>query len=225
MCLFKKKVKTDDAVPKKLDLDKYEMRFTIKAICLFEELTGKSFYGFGNDDLYALAYAIFVTSNDFKCKLSTFKYLLEDKRFSMWVSEKLGDIMNYASQFTENVPAESETSGETIDTGLTITAIANSLIVQYGVDPHWVMNEMELWQIGSAFESVDAMVKSRYEEERLWTYLGILPHVDGKKLNKPEKLLPFPWEAEEKKKRQEEQLKQNEYAVKHLIGKKLDFIK
>ena len=95
------------------------------------------------------------------------------------------------------------------------------MIVQYGVDAHYIMEEMELWQIEAMFRAVENTVKSKYEEERLWTYLTILPQVDGKKLNKPEKLLPFPWEKEEKIKRDENNIKNNEYAVKNLIGRNI----
>ena len=222
---FKKK-QVNPEVPKKLNLDKYEMRMSIKALCLFEKLSEKSFYSFDGDDIATLAYAVFVCSNDYKCKLSTFTLLLEDLRFAKWVGEQMNTIFNYIVQFSEKEKEEeSEADGEKSEKALTITSIANTLIVQYGMDAHYVMDEMELWQIGSAYDAVQSMVEERYEEKRLWTYLSILPHVDGKKLNKPEKLIAFPWEAEEKKKKAEEELKNNQFAIKNLIGKKLDFIK
>lgn len=39
--------------------------------------------------------------------------------------------------------------------------------------------------------------KELMESDRLWTYLTILPHVDGKKLPSARDLYPFPWEEEE----------------------------
>ena len=229
MCLsklFRKKKKVDPEIPKRLDLDKYKMRMSIKAICLFEKLSGKSFYTFNDDDLVKLVYAIFVTSNNMPIKESTFYYLISDERVSEWLAEKMKSIMGYIGQFQVDEAADGENEGQNNeDKGLTITSIANALIVQYGMDAHYVMEEMELWQIGPAYDAVEDMIKERYEEKRLWTYLSILPHIDGKKLNRPDKLMPFPWEAEQKKKKAEEELKNNQYAIKNLIGKKLDFIK
>lgn len=214
MKLFKRKKKVEG-----LDFDKYKLRLTVKAICMFEKLTGKSFYEFTDDDIVILMYCAFVSSNNLDYRLSTFNFLLEDERVSKWFGEKFVGIMDYIKQFPQK-EEEGEETNESAEMPF-VSDLANALIVQYGVDAHYIMEEMELWQIEAMFRAVENTVKSKYEEERLWTYLTILPQVDGKKLNKPEKLLPFPWEKEEKIKRDENNIKNNEYAVKNLIGRNI----
>lgn len=222
---FKKKKKEEKPVeiPKKMDFTKYKMKLTIKSICMFEKLADKSFYKFEEDDALVLMYCVFVCSNGLVFNLSTFPYLLEDARVAKWLSAEFTKLLDFIGQFRKEVEDTQADSGETKD--ITITSIANSLIVQYGVDAHYVMEEMGLWEIEPFYEAAESMVHEKYEEQRLWTYLSMLPHIDGKKLNKPEKLLPFPWEAENRKKKAEEELKNNQYAIKNLIGRKLDFIK
>lgn len=220
--IFKKKVKPIEDLPKRIDLDKYTLRLTVKSICLFEKLSGKSFYAFGADDVTTLMYAVFATSNNLQLKRSTFDFLIEDVRLAKWMGEKFGVIMDYISQFKET---DNEDKGEGGEVNVTITDIADSLIIKYGVDAHYVMEEMELWQIPALFNAAEDLVKERYEENRLWTYLDMLPHIDGKKVNRPDKLLPFPWETQKKKTDAEQRLKENEYAVKHTIGKKIDYLK
>lgn len=214
MKIFKRKKKVEG-----LDFDKYKLRLTVKAICMFEKLTGKSFYEFTDDDIVILMYCAFVSSNNLDYRLSTFNFLLEDERVSKWFGEKFIGIMDYIKQFPQK-EEEGEETNESTEMPF-VSDLANALIVQYGVDAHYIMEEMELWQIEAMFRAVENTVKSKYEEERLWTYLTILPQVDGKKLNKPEKLLPFPWEKEEKIKRDENNIKNNEYAVKNLIGRNI----
>ena len=195
--LFKKKEKKVE-LPK-MDLSKYKLKITIKAICMFEKLTGKSFYDFVGDDVLTLMYCAFKCSNNIDLKLSTFYILLEDERISKWIMKKANDMFDVLQQYPSPHSEETEEKGEDEDKKLTITDIANTLIIDYGMGADWVMNDMELWQIEDLYKIAEEKVKNRYSEERLWTYLTILPHVDGKKLDSPEKLMPFPWEENKKK--------------------------
>ena len=106
-----------------------------------------------------------------------------------------------------------------------MTDLATSLIIDYHMDAHYVMYEMNIWEIEPLYGAADAMVKRRYEEERLWAYIDIMPHIDGKKVKGPETLLPFPWEKDMKKKKIEKDLQNNLYAVKHTIGMNMDYIR
>ena len=83
------------------------------------------------------------------------------------------------------------------------------------------MYEMELWEIEPFFKWTEESQKDKWERERLWTYLNIMPHIDSKKCKSPDKLFPFPWEKEEHKKKAEQELKNNEYAIKNMIGKSI----
>ena len=216
MKLFRRKKKVEG-----INFDKYKMKITIKSICMFEHLAGKSFYKFNDEDVVTLLYCIFVCSNNLDYRLSTFNYLLEDIRVSKWFGEKFMGLMDYIKQFPQKDVEESESKS---DESPYISDLASMLIINYGVDAKWVMEDMELWQIDNLFKAAEEKTKSHYEEERLWSYLSILPHVDGKKLSKPEKLLPFPWEKENRKKKAQTELKNNEYAIKHTIGMNIDDI-
>lgn len=215
---FKKKKKVEG-----INFDKYKMKITIKSICMFEHLANKSFYDFTDEDVVTLLYCVFVCSNNIEYKLSTFNYLLEDERVAKWFGEKFIGLMDYIKQFPQKEEEDGEVKNGRQETPY-ISDLASMLIINYGVDAKWVMEDMELWQVDNLFKTAEEKTKSHYEEERLWSYLSILPHVDGKKLNKPDKLLPFPWEKEDKKKNAEKDLKNNEYAIKHTIGMSIEDI-
>jgi hypothetical protein len=74
--------------------------------------------------------------------------------------------------------------------------IAARLIVMGGMDARYVMREMTVEDMLMFVKALDDKQRQEAESQRLWTYLSMLPHVDGKKLNTPQKLLMFPWEVE-----------------------------
>ena len=219
MGLFKKKVVE---VPKKrMDLSKYRMDFTIKAICMYERLSGRSFFDFAEEDIAMLLYCTFYVSNDIEIKYSIFEGILENPQFATWAASKYNDILEVMKQFKKE---GNEGGGESGTTKMMMTDLATSLIVDYHVDAHYVMYEMNIWEVEPLYEACDTMVKKRYEEERLWTYIQVLPQIDGKKIKGPDQLIPFPWEKEVKKKKAEKDLKNNTYAVKNLIGRNINDI-
>ena len=63
--------------------------------------------------------------------------------------------------------------------------------------------------------------KESLEKDRLWTYRNISPHINTKKCKSPDKLLPFPWEIQEKKEKQIKELENNRFAIKNMIGKNI----
>ena len=223
---FKKKQVEEQPVKKvKMDMSKYKMDLSIKSICMFEKLSGKSFYNFTDDDIPQLLYSSFYCSNDMEIKYETFIGLLNNPQFAKWVAEQYTDILAVMRQFAKIAEVQEEKKEEKASGATyTMSDIANTLIIDYGVDAHYVMYEMDIWEIEKMYEVVQTKIQNHYEEERLWTYMNIMPHIDTKKIKGPEKLLPFPWEKDVKKKNVEEGLKNNLYAVQHTIGMNIDDI-
>lgn len=223
---FKKKQVEKQPVKKvKMDFSKYRMRLSIKAICMYERMTGMSFFDFTVDNISMLLYCTFYTSNELNIKYETFCGIMENEQIANWVATQYRDILSVVQQYPKKEEAvQSEENGREEKEKMTMTDLATSLIVDYGVDAHYVMYEMDLWEIEPLYQACDAKVKRRYEEERLWAYIDVMPHIDGKKVKGPEQLLPFPWEKDVKKKNVEEGLKNNLYAVQHTIGMNIDDI-
>ena len=68
-----------------------------------------------------------------------------------------------------------------------------------GIDAHFVY-DMRTTDIADFLKGIEEKKREQMEQDRFWTYLKILPHVDGKKLKSPEDLITFPWEAKHKQK-------------------------
>lgn len=196
--IFRKK-----QIKEKTDFSKYKFAINIKSCIAYEQITGKSFFDISTaEDYITLAYCSFVENNDVKITLGAFKVLLEDEEVAKWMNASMEKISKFNAQFNKQNNVE-PTSGDSDngDTKMRITDIATSLIIQYNIDIKYVMNDLDIWMIQHLFQTAENVKKNELIEKRMWAYLTILPHIDGKKINSPEKLLPFEWEKEKNNKR------------------------
>lgn len=225
MWFRKKKEKTGmDNTP---DFSKYKIKVNGKAMCTYEALTGKPFLKVETeDDIKHLFYASLVSNNEEFSTLEyeVFEYMLSDKDILDWMSDEYVKIGNYLAQFKLDIgedEAEKKRGGENKEEDKVFYMLdaISGLIVKMGIDPKYVMYDMEEWEISYYYRIMRDLDRERLMEGRLWTYLQVLPHV-GKKLDRPEKLLPFPWEKDERTKAQEDLKKNSAAAVAFLTRKK-----
>lgn len=188
-----------------MKFDGYSLNITIKGIMLWERLFNSNFYEIQDDgqQLSQLVYCLFCASNpQVVLKYKTFVGMVEgNQKIAKWVGEKMKEIMYFMGQFPTDEEDSEEISNEAKEEAekLSITDMATSLIVDYGVSADYVMNEMQVWEISSFYKAAESRVRRRYEENRLWTYMQLLPHMSSKHSETPDKFMPFPWEKAEKK--------------------------
>ena len=194
---------------KRLD---YKFKLNIRSIVLYERITGESFSLFRADveRVIPLLYCIIAGNNDISFSYQdAIEYLFSDEEFMKDLSKKLEDSLKYQSQFTNSTSYKDELDDQVEkekkeDTGdpekpVFISQLIPILVSDCGLSIEYVMNEMHYTEIDSFIHYKDEKYKSRMEEERLFTYLTMLPHIDSKKC-KIESILPFSWEKEKKKK-------------------------
>lgn len=208
-----------------MKFDDYSLKITMKACMMYEQITGKNFFLLNTEeDAVYLMYCAFCVNNNQNITFNAFLILLEEKKVSVWFTEEYKRIGEFMAQFhindksSDDVEEEDNNKRELPNLTDTISA----LIFQYHLDINYVMEKMDLWEIMIYMKSADSQYKMEMEEKRLFTYIQVLPHIDGKKCKSPDKLLPFPWEKMDRKKRAEDELKKNEFAIKNTIGMKLN---
>lgn len=188
-----------------MKFDNYKIRMNIKSCCLYEQLFDKNFLKINDaDDLFEVLYCCVVVNNpSLVMTYEVFKTFSEDPKVSKWLRKEYEKIADFNSQI-KGREKESEESGEEDVEELRLTDIAAALIVRHGVDAHYVMYEMDLWEIQPYLNQADIQRKADLVTQRFWTYLTIAPHIDGKKIRKPEDLVPFEWEKESRNKELDE---------------------
>lgn len=197
-----------------MDFENYNFRLTIKACCLYEQLSGKSFFEcVTEEDILLLVYAIIVTCNPgLLMTFSVFQYMLTNKKFAKWVTTQYERVMSYIKQF-KGPENEGEGKGQG-GVKMTVTKIASALIVQHKVDASYVMNQMELWETTPFLQVAEDVKKSDLVEKRFWTFLQILPQIDGKKMKSPQSLIKFDWEKDDDNKAAKEDLERKQAYIK-----------
>ena len=171
---------------------------------MFEALAHKSFYKCNADDSVLLAYAVYCSSQDTdNVSMDVFQRLLENERFSRWIINSIQANEAFEGQFS----GDKENDKEDDEEEAMISDIGGMMIAE-GMSPEYVMDKMSLWEMRMMVKGIEERKKERYTMDRLWTYLGILPQLSkegARKLRTPDKLFQFPWEIEERKKKNDKE--------------------
>lgn len=192
----------------KKSLKYYRISINIKTICAYEAITGRPFLSIETEeDIKYLFYVSLAQNNEeFKTMtFSSFLYLIEEENdIVTWLAEEYERISRYISQFKGFSDIFDGGSNDNTDTPQFYISEAAAGLIINGMDAHYVMYEMELWEMPMYYAMKREKDRERLTESRLWTYFQILPHV-GKKLSSPETLISFPWEKEKKIKELDEE--------------------
>ena len=169
-------------------------KLNIRSIIIAEKLLHKSFGKFdlnSESDLHIITYAMVAAHNDETLTLEMFGKLNKNRKLWAEIMNQVKYEFEYMGQFNEAGEVDN-------DTDICVTDLAVSMILS-GIDAHFVY-DMRTTDIADFLKGIEENKREQMEQDRFWTYLKILPHVDGKKLKSPEDLITFPWEAKHKQK-------------------------
>ena len=180
------------------------MKLNLKSIITAEKLLNKPFAEFDlsdEKDLKGLIYSVYVvnekvfTMNDFE---NLWNLKTERKKMMEFVTTQI----EYVQQFA--LPSDDGKGAK-----VWIGNLVNRLIATRRVEQSYILNDMQVWELSDILKAAEEVVKEEMEQKRFWAYLTVLPHVDNKKIKKPQDLITFPWEAEEFAKEKQEQLEKD----------------
>lgn len=213
---FWNKRKKKEVAPIRKDYQDLKIVLNMKTLLLYEQMGKKSFYTITEEDFTTLIYCSLVINNDIKMTLKRFKLVMTNEKIANVLVKKCAEELDFITQFGAK---DKETGCENADGAGYISDVINTLILQYNVDINYVMNEMKLWELAPMAKAMEQKSKADMTEKRFWTYMQILPHIDGKKIKSPEKLLPFPWEKEQQKQDSIRFMEENKEAIKAFFQK------
>lgn len=153
-------------------------------------------------DMQNLLYVSFLSNNSVSVDPEEFRELTSSEKISKEMIRKLDKESRIMSLFQK----KSDESFEKSD--VSFSDLVSSLIAG-GTDISYLMNA-SLCDLPVLIEAVEKKKREKMESCRLWTYLTILPHVDGKKLKSPVDFFPFPWESEEQKEKAKKEMERIE---------------
>ena len=203
---------------KSLDLTKYKIKLNVASARLFEQISGKSFFNIGEEDAFKLAYSVLVANNpELNFTFNTFMILLQDKKVANWITREIEKENNFQAQLKfvkrSKLVEKAEEGSEDVEALKTISEYASVLIINFGMDAHYVNYEMPLYEMEDYFFVAEMKRRNDLSNQRLFTFLTMLPQLDSKKKISPEDILPFPWEQNAKKANAEEDLKKKQAMI------------
>ena len=176
-----------------------KVKLNIAAIRIAEALLKKPFGKFDltdEEETTTIIYGMVLANNDESFSYDTFKTMLNQKNTAKIITNGVRREFEVIKQFSSE--------GKEDENPPYIGELASTLIV-YGIDADFVNYKMRIFEITDYLKAIDERKKEQMEDSRFWTYLNILPHV-GKKIKSPQDLITFPWEAQDKKLRDEREL-------------------
>lgn len=75
-----------------------------------------------------------------------------------------------------------------------LTDVVTELLTDGVVPADYLLERAELWELTIYIDATQRKRQQRLERERLWSYMGLLPHIDSKQIKRPEDLIPFSWD-------------------------------
>lgn len=75
-----------------------------------------------------------------------------------------------------------------------LTDVVTELLTEGVVPADYLLERAELWELTIYIDATQRKRQQRLERERLWSYMGLLPHIDSKQIKRPEDLIPFAWD-------------------------------
>ena len=185
---------------------------------MFEQISGKSFFNIGEEDAFKLAYSVLIANNpELNFTFNTFMILLQDKKVANWITREIEKENNFQAQLKfvkrSKLVEKAEEGSEDVEALKTISEYASVLIINFGMDAHYVNYEMPLYEMEDYFFVAEMKRRNDLSNQRLFTFLTMLPQLDSKKKISPEDILPFPWEQNAKKANAEEDLKKKQAMI------------
>ena len=181
------------------------MKLNLQSIRIAERLLNKPFGEFdlsSDKDSDILIYSAMVANSDEVFTYETYQRL--PNKIKGKALKQIFTQLSFMNQFNDE--DEGKTLKETKP--VYIGEVAANLILA-GMDAHYVLYDMYLFELRDYFKAVETKIKNKLENDRLWAYFIVLPHVDtrGGKMKSPRDLLTFAWELEEEKEKKEKEFK------------------
>lgn len=170
---------------------------TLRSVIQYEQLSGQSLLQLNGDelDLTLLSYCTLM-GEERRIPYDEYRVLEgRSPRLKKKREEALLKELHYISQFrSEPTEQESTTDEENGEKRATLSELGYMLIAK-GIDPKFVMDEMEIWMLPHILKSVYSQMREELEDKRLWTFLQLTPHRTQEA--SLQDLFTFPWEREE----------------------------
>lgn len=172
---------------------------SVRDLLRYERLLGRSIFAEEPDGATLIycttpeAYTRYTLEEWSRTTLGASAFMAEEAKE---LARELSALQQYSGLDTRDERLEVR---ETRDEGSevrTLTDVVTELLTESVVPADYLLERAELWELTIYIGATQRKRQQRLERERLWSYMGLLPHIDSKQIKRPEDLLPFSWDEE-----------------------------
>lgn len=180
-----------------MDMKDLKLNFNIKALLLYERLTGESFFSIDYEDseqFKKLLYCCLISGSVTKYTYEVFENMINSsKKIASVLMNEFKEIIEFNKQFISDIANQNKNNQSESSKLADIIPI---LVKDCNLSIYYVMNDMQIQEIPTFINYSNRVKQEDLQLQRFWAYLTILPHT-GKKLKSPKDLITFNWEEEE----------------------------
>ena len=194
-----------------MDYGRIRPRLTVRAVVMFENMTGVRINDAGRSadpELAAKLLYCCLAAAGLDMPYEKALPLLAGPAGERW-TEQLADENEMDRQFAppaddnggdeiDGSDARSDAGGAKAESEPWTRDIVPVLVKDCGLDIRYVMDNMKYTDIPVFLRYREQRMRAETEDKRLWVYLITAPHLNPKKRVTPETFLPLPWEKEKK---------------------------
>ena len=164
---------------------------TVRDLLRYERLLGRSIFAEEPDGATLIycttpeAYTRYTLEEWSRTTLGASAFMAEEARE---LARELSALQQYSQQ-----PTDSQEPRAKSQEPRTLTDVVTELLTESVVPADYLLERAELWELTIYIEATQRKRQQRLERERLWTYMGLLPHIDSKQIKRPEDLLHLSW--------------------------------
>lgn len=169
---------------------------TVRDLLRYERLLGRSIFADEPDGATLIycttpeAYTRYTLEEWSRTTLGASAFMAREARE---LARELASLQQYSGLDTRDERLEIREEQSEVRT---LTDVVTELLTEGVVPADYLLERAELWELTIYIDATQRKRQQRLERQRLWSYMGLLPHIDSKKIKRPEDLLPFSWDAE-----------------------------
>lgn len=166
---------------------------TVRDLLRYERLLGRSIFADEPDGATLIycttpeAYTRYTLEEWSRTTLGASAFMAKE---AQELARELASLQQYSQELTNSQPTANSQQPRAL------TDVVTELLTEGVVPADYLLERAELWELTIYIDATQRKRQQRLERERLWSYMGLLPHIDSKKIKRPEDLIPFAWDEE-----------------------------
>lgn len=167
----------------------YKLKYTLRALFIYEQITGKAFELKTITDEYLFFYCVLMANNPDSSL--TFEELIEA------IDEDMGimvEFQNFLKKELEKQQLFITNNTDAKKKVLTTKEIYSALVIEGRLDPEYVLDKMQMYELEPLISNLHRKDRNSWEQARMIAY--VIAQCNSTKKLKPTDIMQFTWDSD-----------------------------